>query len=1773
VPFFLDWKLQDVKVMMDQVCIYARMHQFSAVCDWLIEHYQEFPELTCSVLTHAFVDIAEAQIPVRQGVGMLKVFTELLTSRLVSRAGLARIAVGTEVALLMEHPPGLSAYLAQKEHRLLGDLLEAMSRYVESATVKQSMVATLSLTAGKFYKPLQEQDSFVLRILDMAPPLLEGEFEWFLPVLHHLARVGGFKVKTSIINKKLHMRLARMMEDDVVALETALRTKEGIPVRDGPHLNAAQRLQWYLIVFTVLASGASSAPSSTSSKASNQNLHFDAFICVDLLPVLVRILKVKPHPDVALCVGFLLSSVSASPCIVPHMLAILNTCEKSFPAALVPEEAQEIKPIASADWTPYTPPQFSQSAVAQKRNLLNLLTNAGHLPSQNPALLQCPRMLQYFKGLKSRVGVFDNPSAPLHCKLYLLAHVCDEGRPEVQELLEQEDIMEMLSFVEDQLVADGKNINIALTLFEPCDLRIVWIHAVISVAKHSGIKRLKNFNFTKRVLTAISWTEDILRSNHKSYKDVGTILECQQALALAVSPLSVRADFGTMRERYTLFLLNLMCSAPLLSLRLSACDCLIHMLDKGYSPEICAGAFLKTSCLEAFNRIIGGPMDDLAAACCRVIISFVKTDYYRIHVHLLGTLDTIAAMLGSPTSTSNRIQWLAEVFLVLTNQRTEEVIDAAVELPTVAPFLGLAREKTVRKRELVQLWLEELGSSLYEIDDVTSAFQTSSFHGYLYVASRCVLEPAQAQDLRRIIFGVIYKRIQKWRATAFGISDFYTTSLLNATLPMCERQPDLVAACLALFHSFLSNGETEVLARIWEGGHYVWLCKRLQHKSRAQVRKMNAEPTASNLRNAWPYHKDLTVTQGMTLRVLSELCHMFPVDVCDKTVDCGVIVDIVQEYLQYYIHFDWPSQEGRDSIGKDVEQATESILELAMQYLDTCVSSVNKDQQVTFVQQGMLGLCLMVLLPSPENQKRMRTAIVQDGETWQVAKDFPEPSLFILKMLAGTVASRLTHIQDVFKKVEEQKYAHQTIAMFAHLHHLSPLLFDKARAGSVSVPHEVMLEEKCATLYLYLCNKIHINWMITNLGAGCCETLCSLMLDFWHRHWNREVKHHGLRIFSTFCQAHVLYCSILSDDGKARRVMEAIHRMFGDWDPREYRHVLRLLNVSMAFALKIPALPGYISSGILKSLKSDEAASLRKIMQEGGEMQSNQNAAKQLLLVSFVSQIILRCEHPGDTFGRVWGLWFVLTTLAHANPEEAAPEIKPGQPPPPVSSLTEPQETFMRFQSQVDKEKLARRARMLAEIEAAKPGKKESGPLGPSIAFGKEDMPPTCLTNWMRTSPQISAALAKTVGKSISFLWRESNQIGVVAAARLLYELPLFLETAAFALEGRSIMTCLQQVEKSIQLGTITLGAVITSMRLPLRAHTLTGDFLKQWYDLQEDVIEGFVGAGEGPYDLLASWLRRGLNGDGSNTSVDLDFKSLIAFIIGQGLAPPLAVVPSLNLDTAERPDKAPGGGKNVVHDTEDASELPLVAECPPPPEALLNRVAQEVLYEDLRLRQNQDRGEGPLFSSSLCHLLYALAVMVPQHAQAAAHSADVRGAAFSQLIKVQNIIACGVKTKSLYESADGARMKLFLYVRIAACIRGALQSIMGSWFAADFGASFAINDEGGRDFVQYCTKHVIQVYNNKMALTKVLGTPWERMMLTQGPTATIADLLLVLCSSDANLKEVGGLGGQQALLCLSRYGESAQVRQQATMLLTKLAVLGFANPVAGKTMRGDLRT
>jgi len=231
------------------------------------------------------------------------------------------------------------------------------------------------------------------------------------------------------------------------------------------------------------------------------------------------------------------------------------------------------------------------------------------------------------------------------------------------------------------------------------------------------------------------------------------------------------------------------------------------------------------------------------------------------------------------------------------------------------------------------------------------------------------------------------------------------------------------------------------------------------------------------------------------------------------------------------------------------------------------------------------------------------------------------------------------------------------------------------------------------------------------------------------------------------------------------------------------------------------------------------------------------------------------------------------------------------------------------------------------------------------------------------------------------------------------------------------------------------------------------------------------------------------------------------------------------------------------------------VAECGPPPQGLLDRLADDVLQEERRMRDAQAAGEGPMFSTVLCHSLYALAAMVPLHPEAATNS-SVRGAAFAQLMKVQQIVARSIQPQALFDLADEGRAKLFLYIRAITCIRLALRVITGSWFAADIGVQFAISEQGGRDFMQYCTKHITQVYNSKTAVMRLLGTPWERVMLSQGPTETMAELLLVVCSSDSNLLELTQLGGEQALQSLSQYAERPQVRQQATMLLSKLAVL-----------------
>jgi hypothetical protein len=392
-----------------------------------------------------------------------------------------------------------------------------------------------------------------------------------------------------------------------------------------------------------------------------------------------------------------------------------------------------------------------------------------------------------------------------------------------------------------------------------------------------------------------------------------------------------------------------------------------------------------------------------------------------------------------------------------------------------------------------------------------------------------------------------------------------------------------------------------------------------------------------------------------------------------------------------------------------------------------------------------------------------------------------------------------------------------------------------------------------------------------------------------------------------------------------------------------------------------------------------------------------------------------------------------------------------------------------------------------------------------------------------------------------------------------MYELPHFLHMVVFMLSGPEIIKSLLIDDLSLNLAAMHLCANISCYQLPLTAQTIGEDFLKCFHKLQRDVLVGVSECGEGPYDLLARWL---MTGHGS-LPCDQSFRCLIAFMLGQCMTPPLAAAPSLKRGAAggTSPRTLARAGMSSPSASASIQEVPPVCVCPKSPQALLDALAAEVLREDHRLRKGQvkdqdGRNIGPLYNTLLSHVLYALAVTVPQHTKFASKSAAIRGAAFTQLMKVQQIVSQQIPPHNLFDASDGKQSKLFLYLRAVACIRNALQVMQASWLSDNSELRINISDEGGRDFIVFCTKHLNQTYTNKTSVMRVLGTPWERLMLGEGPTEIVADLLLAACHTDENLREVSHVGGHQALLAISRYGESQRAKQQATLYLTKLAVL-----------------
>jgi len=191
-------------------------------------------------------------------------------------------------------------------------------------------------------------------------------------------------------------------------------------------------------------------------------------------------------------------------------------------------------------------------------------------------------------------------------------------------------------------------------------------------------------------------------------------------------------------------------------------------------------------------------------------------------------------------------------------------------------------------------------------------------------------------------------------------------------IPMCEMQPDLVAAIVSLFHAFKTHGELRILDRVWKGGHFQWLCKRMSHKSRAQLAAMQApgaKPLAAH--KGWEKHADLIAMHGMVLRILWQLYDTYPSELTDKAVQSDCVVKNWRELVTFFCHHPWPLRDNRE-----VDDATDANIMFAMKFAKRLVCDVNATMQVKLLAQGMFGVCCTLLLPNPEVQEARRINIL-----------------------------------------------------------------------------------------------------------------------------------------------------------------------------------------------------------------------------------------------------------------------------------------------------------------------------------------------------------------------------------------------------------------------------------------------------------------------------------------------------------------------------------------------------------------------------------------------------------------------------------------------------------------------------------------------------------------------------------------------------------------------------------------------------------------------------
>ncbi|KAF4704501.1 hypothetical protein FOZ63_027626, partial [Perkinsus olseni] len=271
-----------------------------------------------------------------------------------------------------------------------------------------------------------------------------------------------------------------------------------------------------------------------------------------------------------------------------------------------------------------------------------------------------------------------------------------------------------------------------------------------------------------------------------------------------------------------------------------------------------------------------------------------------------------------------------------------------------------------------------------------------------------------------------------------------------------------------------------------------------------------------------------------------------------------------------------------------------------------------------------------------------------------------------------------------------------------------------------------------------------------------------------------------------------------------------------------------------------------------------------------------------------------------------------------------------------------------------------------------------------------------------------------------------------------------------------------------------------------------------------------------------------------------------------------------------------------------------LAAGVPSAPPLLMETLAMYALDltrqvdEEARRMKADETNRQPQTLAALASCMLGLYNCIPHAPAAAMASAHLRAVSMAQFIRAStNPIVnaelvsdrtVGVpETNSQLFRCDRRLRLLELCSLTLSCVKLGLGIIELSWGACGYGSALVAKQEGGRDLIAFMIKHIVNHFGGpNRAMLRLRAPPWDKVLFKEGGVAVpalfsfssfggfsavgislfVAKLFLDACGYDSNLEIIEMLGGQRALLALSRYSEDSIMRQQATVLLTKMAVM-----------------